>query len=245
MASMTASQIHRRMKALADPVRAAGVARYFKTAPGEYGAGDRFLGIRVPTLRGLARECQELSLRDASALLKSRWHEERLLALFVLVRQYGRADAARRDAICRLYLKNTARINNWDLVDCSAEHIVGAHLGGGDRRLLRQFARSPLLWRRRIAIMATGYCIKRGEFGETLRIATLLLDDPHDLIHKAVGWMLREVGKRNRAVEERFLRRYARHMPRTMLRYAIERFPEKLRRAYLAQRSLDSGRGLA
>ena len=162
---------------------------------------------------------------------------ERLLALFVLVRQYGRADAASRSAIYRMYLKNTARINNWDLVDCSAEHIVGAQLRDGGRAVLRRLARSPILWRRRIAIIATFHDIKRGEHDETLRIAKMLLDDPHDLIHKAVGWMLREVGKRDRAAEERFLRRHARRMPRTMLRYAIERFPERLRLAYLAQRA--------
>ena len=140
-------QIHRRMLTLADPARAAGAQRFFKTAPGQYGAGDRFLGIRVPVLRRLAREYQDLSLREASALLKSRWHEERLLALFVLVRQYGRADAASRSAIYRMYLKNTARINNWDLVDCSAEHIVGAQLRDGGRAVLRRLARSRIAWR--------------------------------------------------------------------------------------------------
>lgn len=222
------------MRTLADPSRAAGAQRYFKTAPGEYGAGDQFLGIRVPILRRLAREYEALSLRDASTLLKSRWHEERLLALFVLIRQYRRSDAAGRSAIYRRYLKNAARINNWDLVDCSAGQIVGAQLLDGDRRVLRRLARSPVLWRRRMAIIATSHYIERGEFDETLRIARMLLDDPHDLIHKAVGWMLREVGKRDRAVEERFLRRHASRMPRTMLRYAIERFPRRLRHAYLA-----------
>lgn len=231
---MSLVSLHRKMMALADPSHAFVLRRFFKTGPGEYGAGDRFLGIRMPVIRRLAREHQELSLRDVSALLKSRWHEERLLALLILVRQYAEADSGGRDAIYRLYLRNAARINNWDLVDCSAEHIVGAHLRESDRGPLRQLARSRLVWRRRIAIMATFHYIKRGELGETLTIARLLLDDRHDLIHKAVGWMLREVGKRDRALEERFLRQHVRRMPRTMLRCAIERFPGRVRQSYLA-----------
>ena len=232
--SVTAAAIHRRMQALGRLSDAAVLQRFFKTGAGQYGAGDRFLGIRVPILRKLAREYQPVSLRNVAALLKSRWHEERLLALFILVRQYARGDAARRDAIYRLYMSSTFRINNWDLVDCSAEHIVGAHLHDGDRSGLRRMAKSSLLWERRIAIMATFQYIKRRQFDTTLSVARLLLDDPHDLIHKAVGWMLREVGKRDRAVEEEFLRRYAQCMPRTMLRYAIERFPQALRQCYLA-----------
>jgi 3-methyladenine DNA glycosylase AlkD len=171
-------------------------------------------------------------LRDVEALLQSPWHEARLLALLILVRQYTRMSNA-RGAIYRLYLRNTHRVNNWDLVDLSAGQIVGAHLAERDRATLHLLARSRSLWERRIAIIATGIYIRRGEFGPTLRIARLLLEDPHDLIHKAVGWMLREVGKRDREAEEAFLRRYAHRMPRTMLRYAIERFPERLRRRYL------------
>jgi 3-methyladenine DNA glycosylase AlkD len=232
--SLSSAAIHRRMKALGRPSDAALLQRFFKTGAGQYGAGDRFLGIRVPMLRKLAREYQEVSLRNVAALLKSPWHEERLLALLILVRQYARGDAARRDAIYRLYMSNTFRINNWDLVDCSAEHIVGAHLHDGDGSGLRRLAKSNLLWERRIAIIATFQYIKRRQFDTTLSVARLLLDDPHDLIDKAVGWMLREVGKRDRAVEEEFLRRYAGRMRRTMLRYAIERFPPVLRRRYLA-----------
>ena len=168
------------------------------------------------------------------ALLRSPWHEERLLALLILVRQYQRGDAVRRDQIYRLYLSGTRRINNWDLVDCSAGHIVGAHLLGRDRRVLERLARSRLLWDRRVAIIATSHFIGRGDFATTLRIARLLRDDEHDLIHKAVGWMLREVGKKDRAVLEAFLQRHAARMPRTMLRYSIERFPEPLRRRYLS-----------
>jgi 3-methyladenine DNA glycosylase AlkD len=230
---MAASTIHRQMMALANRSRADGARRFFKTARGEYGAGDRFLGITVPVLRQLAREHEALPPRELSSLLRSSWHEERLLALLILVRQYARAGPARQEAIHRLYLNSTTHVNNWDLVDCSAEHIVGAHLPARRRSMLTQLAKSESLWERRIAIIATFHYVKRGRFDDTLKIARLLLDDPHDLIHKAVGWMLREVGKRDRAVEEKFLRRHAGHMPRTMLRYAIERFPRRLRLRYL------------
>lgn len=230
---MSAPAIHRELRLLANRSRAATAERFFKTGPGEYGAGDRFLGIRVPLLRKLAAKYQMLSLRALSSLLESRWHEERLVALFILVRQYAGADAPHRAAIYRLYVSRTAQINNWDLVDCSAEHIVGAHLRDGNRNRLLRLAKSDVVWERRMAIMATFHYIKRGDFDDTLRVARLLRDDPHDLIHKAVGWMLREVGKRNRTVEEEFLRQHAKRMPRTMLRYAIERFPERLRRRYL------------
>jgi 3-methyladenine DNA glycosylase AlkD len=222
------------MKSLGDARHAATLQRFFKTGPGEYGAGDRFLGIRLPALHRLAREYQQLPRREVAALLRSPWHEERLLALLILVRQYARADTRTRNAIFRLYLRQARHINNWDLVDCSAGQIVGAHLQNGDRGVLRELARSRLVWRRRIAVIAAGHYIKRGEFDDTLTIARMLLDDPHDLVHKAVGWMLREVGKRDRAIEEAFLRQHVRRMPRTMLRYAIEHFPEKVRQAYLA-----------
>lgn len=208
--------------------------RYFKTGPGDYGAGDRFLGVSVPQLRQLARQHQDLALGQVSRLLSSPWHEERLLAALILVRQYNRGTVHQREAIYRLYIRRRVRINNWDLVDSSAEHIVGAHLRRGDRSVLRRLATSGRVWDRRIAIMATFHYIKRGEFAETMRLARVLLTDPHDLIHKAVGWMLRETGKRDRTVTERFLRRHVKRMPRTMLRYAIELFPSRLRRRYLA-----------
>jgi 3-methyladenine DNA glycosylase AlkD len=224
------------MRALADAGRAEVLQRFFKTAPGEYAAGDRFLGLTVPTVRRLAAEYGDLSLREVTRLLQSPWHEERLLALLLLVRQYRRGDTARRASIYRCYLRHRARINNWDLVDVSAEHIVGAHLRQMDRRVLRQLAASRVVWDRRIAILSTFHYIKAGEYQETLALARLLINDTHDLMHKAVGWMLREVGKRNLRVEERFLDTYAARMPRTMLRYAIERFPERTRRRYLARR---------
>ena len=230
----TVRAIHREMQALASPRQAAAAARYFKTAPGQYGEGDHFLGIRVPEVRRLAATHHELALRYVSTLLSSSWHEERLLALFIMVRQHARGAASHREAIHRLYMRRTKRVNNWDLVDSSAPQIVGAHLGKRARTELLRLARSPLLWERRIAVLATFDQIKRGEFADALGVAAVLLDDPHDLIHKAVGWMLREVGKRNRPAEEVFLRQHLKTMPRTMLRYAIERFPEKLRRRYLA-----------
>jgi 3-methyladenine DNA glycosylase AlkD len=229
----TRATIRRELRAVADPSRAALLQRFFKTGPGEYAEGDRFLGLTVPQVRAIAARYQSLPLADLNALLASPWHEERLLALVILVRQYEQATAAQRNAIYRLYRRNTARINNWDLVDCSAGSIVGAHLAARDRRVLERLARSPLVWERRVAIISTFFYIRRGELAPTLRIARLLLDDEHDLIHKAVGWMLREVGKQDRAVLQRFLSAYAHRMPRTMLRYAIERFPEGVRQRYL------------
>ncbi|MFI5279885.1 MAG: DNA alkylation repair protein [Gemmatimonadales bacterium] len=229
---MTAA-IHRDVIALANPVRAKHSQRFFKTGPGEYGHGDRFLGLSVPQVRALESKHRSASLTTLTRLLRSKWHEERLLALIILVRQYRSAGASEREAIFRLYLRSTDYINNWDLVDCSAWQIVGAHLAGGGRARLVRLARSKSLWERRIAIIATAYYINHGEFGDTLKMARILRDDPHDLIHKAVGWMLREVGKRDRAVEEKFLRQHAARMPRTMLRYAIEKFPQALRRRYL------------
>ncbi len=192
-----------------------------------------FAGIRVPVLRKLAQEVQPLPLDEAGALLASPIHEARLLALLILVRQFARGDLATRRAIFELYLKNTNQINNWDLVDTTAPHIVGAFLLDRGRKPLYRLARSARLWERRIAIMATLEFIRHDQFDDTLAIAEILLRDKEDLIHKAVGWMLREVGKRDPATAVAFLDRHYRSMPRTMLRYAIERFPERKRQAYL------------
>lgn len=231
--SASAPQILDRLREMADPEHAAFVAGYFRTGPGEYGEGDRFLGIRIPALRKLARALRGTSLDEAAALLRSEWHEARMLALLLLVDAYTRGDAATREAVHALYRANLRYVNNWDLVDTSAPHIVGAHLWEGDRAELERLAGSDSLWERRIAMLATQHFIRRGDFGTAVRIAELLVDDGHDLIHKAVGWMLREIGDRDRAAEEAFLRRHARTMPRTMLRYAIEKFPPDLRQAYL------------
>jgi len=234
---VTAATIRARLRPLADPRISAHSRRFFKTDPGDYAHGDRFLGIRVPALRKIARELRAAPLPAALVLLRSPLHEERLVALFILVEQFARGAPAVRQRIYSEYLKHVPRhVNNWDLVDSSAPYIVGAHLEDRDRGVLYELARSPHLWSRRVAIIATAWFIKRSSFDDTLAIAELLLDDHEDLIHKAAGWMLREVGNRDRVVAERFLRRHYSHMPRTMLRYAIERFPDAKRRAYLGER---------
>jgi len=230
---MITREIEKRLQVLGDPQRAQVLQRFFKTRSGEYGEGDVFVGLRVPEIRKLAREYRSLTLPDTIHLLQSPIHEARLLALFILIGIYTRGNAPIREQIHRAYLLNTRFINNWDLVDASAEHIIGAHLRNGRRDRLYDLAVSNLLWERRIAIMATFHFIKRGEFSDTFSIAGLLLQDPEDLIHKAVGWMLREIGKRDHPTEESFLREHYKIMPRTMLRYAIEKFPEELRQQYL------------
>ncbi len=229
---MSLAAVRKALRAASDPAHAAVALTFFKTAPGQYGHGDRFLGVRVPALRKLVRDCDALTLDDLRALLDSEWHEERGLALLSMARRYTRSEQE-RDALYALYFEKMPRINNWDLVDASAEHVVGAHLRERSRAPLTKLAKSKSLWERRIAILATFHFIKRGEFDETLRIAKLLLHDKEDLLHKATGWMLREVGKRDREAEEAFLREHAHEMPRTMLRSAVERFPEPLRRRYL------------
>jgi len=226
-------EILSKLKMQADPQRALLLQRFFKTGPGEYGEGDVFLGLQVPEIRELAKEYQALSLSTVVQLLHSPIHEARLLALLIMVRAYPKGDAALKERIYRTYLKNTRFINSWDLVDLSADHIIGAHLSYLSHNPLKALAVSDLIWERRIAVMATFHLIKKGEFSETLRIAQMLLQDPEDLIHKAVGWMLREVGKRDQRIEESFLKAHYKTMPRTMLRYAIEKFPENLRQRYL------------
>ncbi len=213
---------------------AAHSMRFFKTGKGEYGEGDRFLGIRVPVIRKFVKEFREISLEETTELLKSSFHEARLLALLIMVAKYASAKTtAGQMAVYRAYLGNTRFINSWDLVDCSAEHVVGAHLFPRDRKPIYRLVHSKDLWERRIGIISTFHFIKRNDFADTLDCARPLLHDKEDLIHKAAGWMLREVGKRDRNAEEKFLARYYKQMPRTMLRYAIERFPEKERLAYL------------
>lgn len=225
--------LRRQLHAFARPAKAEILRGFFKTGQGEYGEGDRFLGIQVPVLRSLARVGRGATLAQIRALLASPWHEERLLGLLMLVETYRTGDESTRQRVYDLYLASTDRVNNWDLVDLSAPNIVGTHLLDRSRAPLLRLARSRSLWERRIAIVATHAFIRRGEFDDTLRIADRLLADRHDLIHKAVGWMLREVGKRDRAALESFLTPRCRVMPRTMLRYAIERFPPAVRRRYL------------
>lgn len=229
----TVAAIHRRLLALANPAHAKAALWYFKTGPGDYGEGDRFLGIRAPVMRALVREFVFVPLDTISRLLQSPWHEERLLAVLILVHQYDRGNETERVAIFRLYMGSLDRVNNWDIVDASAPRIVGRHLGGTGRATLRRLARSQHLWSRRVAVLATAWDIGQGDFRATLAIAKMLLTDDHDLIHKAVGWMLREVGKRDRAVLEAFLTTHAATMPRTMLRYAIEKLPPQDRKRYM------------
>jgi 3-methyladenine DNA glycosylase AlkD len=221
------------LRVYSDRSHARVLQRFFKTGPGEYGEGDRFLGVRVPATRRVARKFRDLPLTDTLALLQSAIHEERLLALVILTQKYRIGTSGQQSEIYDAYLNHTQYINNWDLVDTSAEHIVGAYLINRSRKALYELARSDCLWERRIAIMATFHFVKNDEFGDTLKIAEMFITDTEDLIHKAVGWMLREIGKRDQNVEELFLMKYYRHMPRTMLRYAIEKFPEDVRQQYL------------
>jgi 3-methyladenine DNA glycosylase AlkD len=230
---MVTAEIQQELKSLADPRHAAVLQRFFKTGPGQYGERDRFRGIRVPVLRKVARKYRHLSLAEAEQLLQSAFHEDRLLALLLLIEHYYRDDDTVRDGIHRFYLDHTGWVNNWDLVDASAPHLVGHYLKDRSKDLLIRLAASRVLWERRMAIMATFHFIKQGDYDETFRVARLLLGDPEDLIHKAVGWMLREVGKRDVTAAEAFLQAHYRKMPRTMLRYAIERLPEARRQAYL------------
>jgi 3-methyladenine DNA glycosylase AlkD len=225
--------IQRELENLADPGHAVMLQRFFKTGPGQYGEGDRFRGLRVPILRKIARKYRDLPLLEAERLLQSAWHEDRLLALLILIERYYHGEPALQEEIHRLYLERRGLVNNWDLVDASAPHLLGHYLRNRNPEPLHRLAASGVLWERRMAIIATFDFIKQGEYDATLRIARLLVGDPEDLIHKAVGWMLREVGKREVAVTEAFLQAYYRQMPRTMLRYAIERFPEARRQAYL------------
>lgn len=230
-------EIQAKLRELSTPESSALAARFFKTGPGEYGEGDRFLGIRAADLRNLARAYHPCDWADLETLIQSPVHEDRALALLLLVKRVEKGPLDDHSRAFKLYLAHTAFVNNWDLVDLSAKEVVGAYLArttpAGERSLLDDLARSTSLWERRIAIVATFWFIRGKEYDDALRIAGILLQDPHDLIHKAVGWMLREIGKRDQDVLESFLRRHIDELPRTTLRYAIERFPPSLRRAYL------------
>jgi 3-methyladenine DNA glycosylase AlkD len=226
------------LEAIRDDSTAAFLQDYFQTGPGDYGEGDRFLGIRVPVLRKLAPAAAQLPLPELRRLLRSPSHEARLLALLALVRAYQRGDEPLRARIHALYLGHTRWINNWDLVDTSAEHLVGAHIRNGHApaSILDPLAVSESVWERRIAILAMFHFIRNEGYELPLRLLSGTLNDPHPLIHKAAGWMLREIGKRDRSQLSTFLSTHAPAMPRTMLRYAIERLPEEERRRHLAAR---------
>lgn len=231
--ALTAAEAQRDLKTLANSDLAAHAQGFFKTGPGQYGAGDKFLGIRVPAVRNVAKQYRQLPHTEVVALLASPWHEARLLALLIWVLQFAKADETEQKAIYDLYLANTARINNWDLVDTSAPAIVGGYLMARKRQPLHKLVKSPDLWERRISIVATHYFIRQGDVEETLLLAEKLLGDKHDLIHKATGWMLREVGKQHEPALHGFLALHAPRLPRTMLRYAIERFAPDVRQRYM------------
>jgi 3-methyladenine DNA glycosylase AlkD len=231
--SMTSSQIQKRLRSFATKEKAELLQRFFKTGPEQYGEGDRFIGVMVPQVRQVVKEFSDAPLSEALSLLRSSVHEERLLALLLLVHQFERGEDGDRKRIYTQYLKSTKYINNWDLVDLSAPKIVGSYLEGRSRQPLYRLVRSRSIWERRIAILATFPYIRKGEFEDALALAAALLDDDHDLMHKAVGWMLREVGKKDIRTLEGFLKKNYQRMPRTALRYAIERFPEAKRKKYL------------
>jgi 3-methyladenine DNA glycosylase AlkD len=226
-------RIERLLRTRADRARVPILQSFFKTGPGQYADGDVFIGVTVPELRKACRECADATSDDRLRLLRSPVHEERALALLLMVDAFKRADDDGRRDIYAQYLAHTKYINNWDLVDCSAAAIAGAWLSDRSRRPLQSLARAKSLWERRIAIVATHHFIRNGDVEETFRIAGILLHDEHDLIHKAAGWMLREAGKRDPAAARRFLASRYKSMPRTMLRYAIEKFPERERQSYL------------
>jgi 3-methyladenine DNA glycosylase AlkD len=229
-------KIRKDLHKLARPIKAMTLKRFFKTGEGEYGEGDEFLGIVVPKQRQIAKTYSELPFEDLKILLASPIHEERLTALLILVLQYKKATARQQKQIYNFYFTNVAGINNWDLVDLSAPNIVGAYLFDKDKKFLHKLIVAKTLWKRRIAIVSTLHFIRNNYFKETLSLAKKSLTDKEDLIHKAAGWMLREVGKRDFEVLDNFLHKYYQKMPRTTLRYAIEKFPEKLRLDYLHNR---------
>lgn len=231
--NVSLKDVKAQMQELSNPKIAEHSLRFFKTGPGEYGEGDLFLGIRVPVTKKVARKFKELPVDEVLKLLKSKYHEERLLALIMLVNRFKKETDKEQKKIYEAYLSHTEYINNWDLVDGSAHQIVGGYLFERDRKPLYQLAKSKSLWERRISMIATYTFIKKNDFVDTLKLSEILLPDEEDLIHKAVGWMLREVGKLDLEVEEKFLQKHYKKMPRTMLRYAIEKFVEKKRQGYL------------
>ena len=233
---MPYKQFSAELRKAASKETASILQRFFKTGKGEYGEGDKFLGIKVPQIRKIAKRNNDLTFTEIQKALKSKFHEERLCALLILVGKYSTGDEKTKEKITNFYLANTKFINNWDLVDLTAPKILGKYLLNRDREILYTLSISESLWERRISILSTFEFIREKQFQDSLKIAKILLNDEHDLIHKAVGWMLREIGKRDLETEEKFLMKHYKTMPRTMLRYAIEKFPEKKRLAYLEGR---------
>jgi len=231
------SRFKKDFKKLSSPEGAKIAQRFFKTGPGEYGEGDIFAGLKVPQSRELAKKYKDFGFSELQVLIRSKIHEERTIALMIMSQQFKKADEVQQTKIYKFYFKNIRHINNWDLVDGSAPYIVGPYLEKRERKILYKLARSKNLWEKRIAMLSTFYFIRQKDFKDALQIATLLLHDKHDLMHKAVGWMLREIGNRNSALEKKFLKQHAATMPRTALRYAIEKFPEAERQKYLKMKA--------
>lgn len=230
---MSLVEIRKEIKSVSNRDKAKFLQRFFKTGKGEYAEGDVFLGIVVPVQRQIAKKYKELSFIELKVLITSKYHEERLIALLILVERFKKASEDEKERIVKFYLDNRKGINNWDLVDLSAPKIPGEYFLDKDRKILFKFAKSNDLWEKRIAVLSTYTLIRNNDFDDALKIYEILVNDKHDLIHKAVGWMLRELGKIDLKTEEKFLKKYYKTMPRTMLRYAIEKFPEKKRKAYL------------
>ncbi|WP_413290203.1 DNA alkylation repair protein [Bdellovibrio sp. HCB337] len=237
----TLAEFKKDFKKLSRPADATILQRFFKTGPGEYGEGDIFAGIKVPPCRTLAKKYQDFSLKEIQTLIKSKIHEERAIALMILVLQFNKAwkkkDEKTQGQLFKFYMKNLKGVNNWDLVDASAPYLSGPYLFERDRKILYKLALSKDLWEKRVAMLSCYYFIRQKDFKDALKIAEILLFDEHDLMHKAVGWMLREIGNRDLAVEKKFLDTYSMKMPRTALRYAIEKFPEKERLKYLKMKT--------
>ncbi len=236
----TAAQLQAELDALGNPTDAVFLQRFFKTGPGQYGEGDIFLGIRVPVTREVAAQYRTMNLTELEKLLESPIHEHRLAAAIIMSEQFKRADAANKKALYNLYLRRTDRINNWDLVDTSCLVIVGGYLLDKPRDVLYKLARSKDIWERRIAMVSTARFISQGQLQDTFAIAELLLTDTHDLIHKAVGWMLREAGKKDEAALKAFLDKHAGTMPRTALRYSLERLHPADRAHYMSQKTKET-----
>ncbi len=230
---MISIKLKRELKILANPEKAKINQKFFKTRKGEYGEGDIFLGVTTPESRKIAKKYRDIEFKELKTLLNSKIHEERFVSLLILIDKFERGDEKKKKEVVDFYLKNLKWINNWDLVDVSAYKILGSYLYNKDRKILYNLATSKNLWEKRISIIATLYFINKNDFSDTLKISEVLLSDEHDLIHKAVGWMLREIGKIDLHAEEDFLKKYYKKMPRTMLRYAIEKFPEEKRQKYL------------
>jgi len=232
---MNIEKIKNEINKSANPEKAKDLMRFFKTSEGKYGEGDIFLGIKVPLQRKIAKKYFKLDLEEIQGLLRSKIHEHRMIGLFILINKYSKSNKDEKRDIFDFYLKNTKNINNWDLVDLTAPKIVGHFIEehGGNIKILYKLAKSDDLWEKRIAIISTAFFIRKGKFKDTLKIVKILLEDEHDLIHKAMGWMLREVGKRNQKILEDFLEKNIKKIPRITLRYAIEKFPKKKRKRYL------------